>query len=227
MEFIGIFFWLFFLFGTSFILGSFWSLVFTGKKYHLFVLPGVIVHEFSHVIGCLITGAGIKKIGILSSKGSYVAHTKSRIPLIGIFIISLAPIAGGLLSLFLLFRFFNYPQPEMNLFLGFDSFFLLIKQALNFSLNYYSNWHFWLFSYIALSIVICLVPSKQDFKNSLVSLIVLSILILLFLYFGIFSEKIILFLNYYLVGALGMGVFFGLIAFLASIPFYLIKKIFF
>ena len=54
--------------------------------------PGVIVHECSHILGCLITGATIKKVVFFSEKGGSVTHTSSKIPYLGDVVISTAPL---------------------------------------------------------------------------------------------------------------------------------------
>jgi hypothetical protein len=227
-ESLKIFVWIFFLFGASFLLGFFWSLIFTGKKYQYFLLPGVIIHELSHIIGCLISGADIKEVKIFSPKGSYVSHTKPRLPLIGSFIVSFAPVFGGLFFLVLAFRFFNYAPPLLNISGSvFDSFFLLVKQAFSFSLENYSDWSFWVFSYISLSIIVCLVPSKQDLRNSFLSLVFVFIFFSALFYFNVFTGPINGFLNNYLIGALSVATFFGLIALIITVPVYLLKKIIF
>jgi hypothetical protein len=220
---INFFFWLFFLVMISFFLGFLWSKIFTGKKYQMFLFPGVIVHELSHALGCLIARADIKEIKILSSKGSYVSHTKPRLPLIGNFIVSFAPIVGGIAVVILSFWAFNYQAPKMD-FLNeslFDSFFSLVKQAGTFSLNHYDSWIFWIFSYIVLSVVVCLVPSKQDLKNSFLSLIFVGLVFWALSFFS-FSTGII---NGFLISALGITVFFGFVAVLITLPIYFIKKI--
>ncbi len=224
-----IFFWLFILIGISFLLGFLWKNISTGKKYQIFLFPGIIVHELSHALGCLITGAKIKQIKILSSKGSYVSHLKPKVPLIGNFVISFAPIIGGIGTLILSFWALGYSLPLINLSTEpfFDSFFSIIGTAGVFSLSQYGSWQFWVLIYVALSVVICLVPSKQDFKNSFLSTAFLFVLLFILLYLGIFSEQILDFLNNYLVGILGIGIFFGLLAILATIPIYFIKKIIF
>ena len=98
-------------FVLSFVLGEFWQRIFTGKKYRIFLAPGVIIHEFSHVLVCLITGAKIRKISFFNPKGGFVIHEKPKIPVLGEIMISLAPIAGGITSIFLLSYLFKFSLP--------------------------------------------------------------------------------------------------------------------
>ncbi len=219
------FVWFFALIVISFFLGFLWSKIFPNKKYNIIIFPGVIIHELSHLLACLVVGAKIKGMGIFSSKGSYVAHTKPKIPLIGNFLISFSPIAGGIAVLILSFLFFGYDYPQVGFSSFFDSFFNLIREAFIFSSEQYGNWQFWVFIYIGLSILICLVPSKQDLKNSFLSTIFIFVALLTFLYLGFFDEQILNFLNGYFIAVLGVAIFFGILAVFITVPIYLIKKI--
>lgn len=229
LELIKLFFWLFFLVLISFFLGFLSEKIFTGKKYQIILFPGVIVHELSHIIGCLITGSSIKEVKMFSPKGSYVSHTKPKLPLIGNFIVSFAPIIGGILVIMLIAVVFNYNFPLVSLSVDsfIDSFVSIIGQSVNFIINYYNTWQFWLFSYIVLSVIICLVPSKQDLKNSFISLIFVLVVVLILCYFQIFNEPIIEFLNNNLISVLGISLFFGLTITMLTLFIFIIKKIIF
>jgi hypothetical protein len=65
---------------------------------------GAVVHETSHAALCVMTGAKIEEFTIFSDQ-PHVTHQKSRLPIIGEPLISFAPIAGGLLFLFLINRY--------------------------------------------------------------------------------------------------------------------------
>ena len=60
--------------------------------YYTIRAPGVIVHECSHILGCIITGAKIKKVVFFSEEGGSVTYTSSKIPYIGDVVISTAPL---------------------------------------------------------------------------------------------------------------------------------------
>ncbi len=211
--------------GTSFILNFLWASILDGRKIRIIFFPGVIVHELSHALGCLLTGAKIKKISLF--KKAYVAHTAPKIPLIGNFIVSFSPVAGAIAFLALIFWFFKYDFPLVGLSLEafMDSFFALIGEVFRFFSGEYNSWQFWVFSYLSLSVIMFFVPSKQDIKNALLSIFFVFIFLLAFLYFGFFSELIIGFLNNYLIGIMGVGVFFGFLALAVTLPVYLVKKI--
>jgi hypothetical protein len=161
-----IFFWLIFLLLASFILNKMWRGILSGGWYALFLFPGIIIHELSHLIGCFLTGAKVTSFCLFSFKGGYVRHSKPKLPLIGQALISVAPVVGGIGSLWLASYYLgigitkgDFPEMVRSLF---DSWTM--------------GWPFWLFIYLAITIVICLVPSKQDVKVALGGLILLLII---------------------------------------------------
>ena len=106
-----VFLWLIILFLVSFVLNNLWRKIFLGKKYRIFLAPGVIVHELSHAVACRLTGAKIKEINFFLWDGGLVISI----------IICLVPSKtdiknafGGVLIIFLLgliFHYFNFfPQ---------------------------------------------------------------------------------------------------------------------
>ena len=63
------------------------------RAIYLFIrLPGVVLHECSHIIGCLLTGAQIRNIVLFSKDGGSVTYSRPRLPYIGDVIISTAPL---------------------------------------------------------------------------------------------------------------------------------------
>jgi len=71
---------------------------------HLLYDFGAVVHETSHAIICFFTGAKITEYKIFT-KQPRVTYTEPSLPLISNALISFAPIAGGLLTLYLINRF--------------------------------------------------------------------------------------------------------------------------
>ncbi len=198
----------------SFLLKFIWSGILSGRALQLVVFPGVLIHELSHAIGCILTGARIDEISLFSSKGSYVKHGKPKIPLLGILVVSLAPIAGGILFLWLLSKqyfgvFTIEPIPA-------------IRELVIAIVENRSEWKFWVLLYLIISVVISISPSKKDLSNSAIALAVTTIVLLLILHFELFSLEI-LFSS--LSRALAVGVFFGLSALLISLPIWLLKKL--
>ncbi len=231
MEFLSIvikfFVWLFLLIGISFFLNYFWARFFPERIKQIIVFPGVIIHEISHALGCIIMGAKIKEVALFSSKGSYISHSKPLIPLIGNFVISFSPIVGSIAFLAFFFRIFEFSLPEINLFLEpvYLSFLSIFRESIAFAIDNYQKWEFWVFSYLAISLVISLSPSKKDFKNSILSSFFIAVTLGFFLYFGFFSDFINNFLENHVIEVLGIGVFFSFSAIIITLPIYLIKKI--
>lgn len=211
-------FWLAFLLLVSFLLERIWASIFSGRNYQLLVFPGVLVHEFSHALGCLVSGAKIIEISLFSSKGSYVKHEKPRVPLLGSFIISFAPIAGGIAFLWGIAGLLNFILPLLES----SSLFERVRGLVHFTVANWDRWMFWLFVYITISVVICLVPSRQDLKNSAVSTFVILLGAFLVSYLGVFDLEPFL---SYISGILAVGAFFGLFALAFSAPAYLLKKL--
>jgi len=195
--------------GLSFVLDMVWQKIFTGRKYRIFLTPGIIVHEFSHALACLLTGAKIRKISLFRSDGGYVVHEKPKIPILGEVLISLAPIFGGLAMIFFLSFLFKLFLPSETG--GF------IKWL---SINWL-DWQFWVFTYLNLSIIVCLNPSFQDLKNAFAAfLVILGAVWLL----GI-TQEIQGLLSHYFEGPLGLSVSFEVFLLVLSLPFYLLKSI--
>jgi len=131
---------------------------------------GAFVHETSHAVFCIATGAKIKEFVIFSPQ-PHVTHRKSRIPLIGEVLISFAPIAGGLLFLFLVNRYFLGSYFAMPQFSGWQNIFtgaLKLLEQIN-----PLQWQGWVMILLFFNVGAMLGPSTQDLKNIWPILIVL------------------------------------------------------
>ena len=119
---------------------------------------GALVHETSHAVLCVLTGAKIEEFTVFSTQPR-VVHRKSRIPFLGELLISAAPIAGGLLFLFLVNRYLlgNYFAPTAASLLQINIF----------------QWQSWVMILLLFNAGAMLGPSTQDLKNVWPVLIVL------------------------------------------------------
>jgi len=134
---------------------------------------GAFVHEASHAVLCILTGARIRKFVVFSDQ-PHVIHERSKIPFLGELLISAAPIAGGLLFLFLVNRYLlgNYfvlPQ-------GVD--WHSGKSVIAATLGFLSQidlfrWQSWAMMLLLVNAGAMLGPSTQDLKNIWPLLIVL------------------------------------------------------
>lgn len=131
-------------------LANFWlSRVFLGRSYRYFLAPGIILHEYAHAIGCVLTGTRIRRIQLFDATGGRVVHEKP--PLLAQAVISLAPIILAQLAIYLAARAF---VPE------------LLRGEL-------PGWHLGtvVFGYLAAVIAVTMVPSRQDLRVGGLSLL--------------------------------------------------------
>lgn len=133
--------------GLSYAANYWLSRIFRGKTYRYLIAPGVIVHEYSHAVGCVLTGARIREIRVFERTGGRVVHEESRLPF-GEGLISMAPIFGAALAAYLLAR-------------------LLVPGFVGLADVEFSSWRFLLFTYLAASITAAMAPSGQDLKVGL------------------------------------------------------------
>ena len=158
--------------------------------YYVIRAPGVIVHECSHILGCIITGAKIKKVVFFSEEGGSVTYTPSKIPYFGDVVIGTAPLVCIPLVLAgFTWVFSQYlgcvfpPMPiavnSMDALLG-----LVITIIILFSQNLFVRFNPWfiVYLYLTVTLVLSLAPSAQDMKNAAIGIgiiILASVLILL------------------------------------------------
>ena len=123
--------------------------------YYLFLFPGVVLHELSHWIACHLTGAKITKAVFFSRTGGLIEHSPPRLGMIGNFLISIAPLIGGLGIIALILRFSGISYFAQN---------SSVHAALS-ALGFY----------LGASVAAAILPSWQDFKNAFFSYLLLAI----------------------------------------------------
>ncbi len=157
--------------------------------YVTLMLPGTFIHESSHAVVALLMGASIKNFSVIPSGDTLgrVEHTKPKIPIIGDFAISIAPLIGCPAILFLVSYYlgmhFNYSPSSFNILTETK---VLFERTFSFiiGLNYF-NWKTYLFLYFALTLGAGAAPSKTDITGMIPSLIIIVIAIFALNYFGI------------------------------------------
>jgi len=189
--------------------------------YRFIVMPGVVVHELSHAIGCLLTGARIVEIRLFSRHGGYVKHTRPRLPVLGPVIVSMAPLFGGVLFIYIIALLMDYsgigyldPARPVGALATLWSF--LAANA--------ARWHFWVFLYLLVSVAASLGPSNRDLRNALVGLVVLGLVLaaiitasdLLAGYLDVVARP--------LLSGLNIALFLLVLALLVISPFYLLRR---
>lgn len=135
------------------------------KITHFLYYIGAFVHETSHAILCVLTGAKIEEFTVFSDQPR-VVYRRSKIPFLGALLISAAPIAGGMLFLFLVNRF-----PLGNYFVvtamhGMPHWRDLLTEplALVRQINLL-QWQSWVMILLFFNVGAMLGPSTRDLKN--------------------------------------------------------------
>lgn len=155
---------------------------FLGMGYRLFVSPGVILHELSHALFCIITGAKIKSISLFDKEGGSVEHEPSKIPIIGPILISIAPFAAGVAAIYFLSTWLGMKEYDLNIVAFKYQDLLTYFKNLFFAINL-TDYKNWVILYLALSVAVTMTPSKQDMKNIAVPTILLILLAVAMFYF--------------------------------------------
>ncbi len=145
-----------------------------GYGYRLFVAPGVIVHEISHALACLATGARIQAFSIFDKSGGRVEHYKPKIPIIGQIVISLAPFVGGGVVIYFLARMVGLSEIDpVSVSPGLTE----IKSAIIYLTSSvdYGSYQNLLLIYLLVSVAVTMNPSLQDIKNISVTIFFLAL----------------------------------------------------
>ncbi|MFA5070523.1 MAG: M50 family metallopeptidase [Patescibacteria group bacterium] len=223
------FVWFFLLIILSYLLGRLWSRILPGKKYRFFVAPGVIVHEFSHALACIMTGAKVTRISLFSADGGFVEHTRSRLGFLGAVLIALAPVFGGALFLWLLSRWFGFAldfkviEFSSNILGNIRSLFF---SAWNLLISGAGDWRFWIFAYLIVSLSVALAPSKQDFMNAFLGLLFLFVIGLAIFYGQGTNAFLADLIGKYLGRVVSLAVIWESTALLIGLPVLLLKRSF-
>jgi hypothetical protein len=212
----------------SFALDILWAHVMPLRSFYYAIrAPGVIVHECSHILGCFITGAKIKKVVFFSEEGGSVTYTTSKIPYIGDVVISTAPLVcipvvlAGLTWIFSQYLGCVYPPTpvavnSMDTLLG-----LVIAITILFTQNLVVRFNPWfiVYLYLTVTLVLSLAPSVQDMKNAAVGIGIILLACILILLSSL--PSLVSFLKS-ILRLIGIGFTFGLmfeiIALLISTP---------
>jgi hypothetical protein len=204
--------------------------------YYVIRAPGVIVHECSHILGCIITGAKIKKVVFFSERGGSVTYTSSKIPYIGDVVISTAPLVcipmvlAGLTWVFSQYLGCVFPPMPVAV-NSMDALYgLVITIAILFTQNLIVRFNPWflIYLYLTVTLVLSLAPSAQDMKNAAIGIGIILIVCILILLSSLPSLVNILVSIIHLIGiGFTFGLMFEIIALVISSPliiWYLYKR---
>jgi len=212
----------------SYALDRIWAAAMPVRAMYLFIrFPGIILHECSHIIGCLVTGARIRNIILFSENGGSVTYSRPRLPYIGDVIISTAPLFLLPLALSLITWFFGsclgciFPAFPATI-ESTEAVAGLVNAVFGtFSDNLVTRFNGWflLYLYLTISLVLSVAPSTQDMKNAAAGMILLVIAGIVIVWSGIPPAVYILTELVRLLGyGFTLGIVYGLVALLVSLP---------
>jgi hypothetical protein len=204
--------------------------------YYMIRAPGVVVHECSHILGCLITGATVKKVVFFSEKGGSVTYTPPKIPYLGDVVINTAPLfciplllAGCTWIFSEYFGCLFSPIPARV-----DSMAALFGLCTGvtgmFTQNLIIRFNPWflLYLYLTLTLVLSVAPSTQDIKNAAIGISIITFLGILLIWSSIPAlVSLMEGINLLLGISFTLGLLFGIIALMISSPlivWYVHKK---
>ncbi len=212
----------------SFILDHIWAKSLRQLWLYLFIsAPGIAIHECAHIIGCLITGAKIKKVVLLSKEGGMVSYGAPAIPVLGNVIISSAPlfilplVLAGVTWFFGTYTGCTYPSlmlvPDTSV--SVYSLIPAIGQTLYYNLIADFNGWFILYLYLVISLTLSFSPSARDLKNAFIGILLLSCVCICIIFVNIPTITSVFLAVIDLLGTgLVIGLMFELIALFVSLP---------
>jgi hypothetical protein len=156
-----------------------------GEKLYIYLTcPGVMIHELSHALFCIIFGHKIQEMKLFSPENDgtlgYVNHSynpKNPYQQIGNFFIGTGPIWGGVLLLYVA-SYFLLPEGILNLTNGLPETLKLFFNHL-ISPEFWTNWQSYLWLYIVLAVSSHITLSQPDIQGALLGSIFLISLIFL------------------------------------------------
>ena len=132
------------------------------KINYLIYYFGTFIHESSHAILCVLTGAKISEYKIFVRQ-PHVSYSNSRLPVLGNLLISIAPIFGGLIVLFFVNKYFLIDQYIMPQFSDWQH---ILPDFLKFLKQIdITNWKNLITIFLFLNMGAMIGPSMQDLKN--------------------------------------------------------------
>jgi hypothetical protein len=140
------------------------------KINHLLYYFGAFVHESSHALLCLLTGAKISEYKVVTTQ-PHVTYSNSRMPILGNLLISIAPILGGLTFLFFINKYFLQNQFAMPAFSNWK-YFLTDFYKFIAQINI-TKWQDLVAIFLFLNVGAMISPSWQDLKNVWILIILL------------------------------------------------------
>jgi len=232
--------WLLLTLLASYALTRLWQDLHTAKGFRFAFLPGLIVHELSHVTGCFLTGADVYEAKIYDNEAAHVKFGKPRLPIIGKPIIALAPIVGCLLAIWLAWTAlgkplawdWRAPEPFTLTLSGMrDLVVEIVTRATGifgaiFQVRTFTSLASLAFLYYLLAFSIFMGPSAEDIKHALLGVGVIAVVVLVLQYLGLLSADggFLRGILEMILGLLSFAVVVLLAALVISLPIALLRK---
>ncbi len=197
-----------------------------GRGWYLATMwPGVIIHELSHLVGCVITFTRVHKVRLFAPSGTtlgYVQHARTHNPIKNI-IISIAPLFGVTAVIWLLTKWLwpdlyavqvSAVQSAAADFSSWENFFAFTGSYFNQYWSYIADlfsrfdfglWQTYVFIFLMLSLSSHAAPSRADLKYT---------------YYGLFGVAALFYLIYVLDQWLQIPITWTIIEWLTH-PIYL------
>ncbi|MBI4758857.1 MAG: M50 family metallopeptidase [Chloroflexi bacterium] len=156
---------------------------FNSFLFYLFILPGTVIHELSHLLACLLTGVKVRDFRLFSPQKNGVVGwvTYAKVDIFRRNLVSLAPFVGSALVLYLLSRYFFshtgialapvHLRPALSD-LGRTAMDLAELVRSIFGRADFRHWQTWLFLYLAFSLSYGIAPSPIDLSHVLVDALI-------------------------------------------------------
>lgn len=226
-SFIAFIFWVAILIVASYLIDKFLAQLISSRLYRILITPGIIVHELSHAIACVLMRAKINRIRFFTESGGAVEHQPPRVPLIGKPVISLAPLAGVTMTIFGLAYYIGYHAIVSRI--DFSTSFLLnfsvlAKGVFKIVTWSFGDWQFWVFLYLLISLSASIAPSTTDLKQAALGAGVMAIIIGLLINFNTGTAMISYVISQYLGWVIALGAMFEMLSLGIIIPIYIIKR---
>jgi hypothetical protein len=209
-----------------------WARVITIRSIYLMVrAPGIVVHECSHIVGCILTGAKVKNVIFLSKEGGSVTYSKSPIPFLGDVVINTAPLFCVPLVLYgstwIFSAYLGCTIPVMPPAIdSIEAVGIMTSQIAGMfaaNLLYHFNPWFLAYLYLTISLVLSLAPSSQDINNSVVGIAIIVAGGLLIFWSNFNPAVSALDLVTDITGiSFGIALGFGVIALVISLPLFVL-----
>jgi len=209
-----------------------WARVVPIRTLYYFVrIPGVVVHELSHILGCLIMGAKVKNVILFSKEGGSVTYSRPKIPFLGDVVINTSPliciplVLAGCTWVFSQYLGCVFPVLPQGIRSSADLAGLGTGILGIFTGNLvvmFNPW-FFLYLYLTLSLVLSVAPSAQDISNAAIGIGIIALAGILVLQSGIpFAVSILEELMRLVNIGFVLGLSFGVIALVMSIPLMIV-----